>query len=120
MTQDDEEFSEGKQNLKKHLVRERNQKLIKKAKAKLIKVNGALYCEVCTFDFAKVYGTLGENFIEAHHMKPVSEMTDDEKTNIDDLAMVCSNCHSMLHRTKSWIRKEDLKKILISNLSPRL
>lgn len=112
LTQEDDEFIEGKLLLKKHLQRERNPKLIKEAKKAFIAKNGHLYCEVCGFDFKDKYGKLGENFIEAHHTKPISSMIDEEKTKIEDIAMVCSNCHSMIHRKKPWLEKESLKKII--------
>lgn len=112
LTQEDDEFSEGKLLLRKHLQRERNIKLIEIAKKEFIKKHGHLYCEICGFDFSKTYGELGENFIEAHHVKPVSTMQEDEKTKVDDIVMVCSNCHSMIHRKKPWLSAENLSKIL--------
>lgn len=112
LTQEDDEFSEGKILLRKHLQRERNIKLIELSKKKFIEQNGHLYCEVCGFDFAKTYGELGEKFIEAHHIKPVSQMDENEKTSIDDIVMVCSNCHSMIHRKKPWLTIDKIKEIL--------
>ena len=110
LTQEDDEFSEGKILLKKHLSRERNPKLISEAKRNFLKKHSRLFCEVCGFDFVKTYGEIGENFIEAHHIRPVSQMTDGEKTKLEDIVMVCSNCHSMLHRRKPWLTVEQLKK----------
>ncbi|MBR5246521.1 MAG: HNH endonuclease [Clostridia bacterium] len=114
LTQEDDEFSEGKLQLKKHLTKERNPKLISRAKKIFAeKHNNQLYCEICGFNFNEKYASLGDGFIEAHHIKPVSQMEEDEKTKISDLVMVCSNCHSMIHRHKPWLsKKEDLKKIL--------
>lgn len=112
LTQDDYSCPEGRKFLKEHIVRERNATLIVKAKEKFIKSHGHLYCEVCGFDFEKTYGKLGENFIEAHHIKPVSEMNEGEQTKSDDFVMLCSNCHSMIHRKKPWLSKEKLKKLL--------
>lgn len=113
LTTDDDEFCEGKEMLKSHLIRERNQYLITKSKQKFkSEHNGKLFCEVCGFDFSEKYGNLGAGFIEAHHVKPVSEMGRNEKTRIEDIVMLCSNCHSMIHRKKPWITKDNLKKIL--------
>ena len=84
----------------------------KDAKERFIKEHGKLYCEVCGFDFTEKYGELGKSFIEAHHLKPVSELKEGEKTNINDLVMVCSNCHSMIHRHKEKLSRENLKSIL--------
>ena len=71
-----------------------------------------LKCEVCGFDFEKTYGKLGAGYIEVHHKKPVSEgvrMTDLNS----DLAMLCSNCHRMIHRGRDhMLTIEELKKII--------
>lgn len=112
LTQEDDEFVEGKISLKRHLQRERNVKLIRTAKNKFIADHGYLYCEVCGFDFENIYGELGKDFIEAHHLKPISQMKDNEKTKVEDILMVCSNCHSMIHRKKPWLTKGQIKKIL--------
>lgn len=112
LSQDDDEFSEGKLLLKKHLYRERNSRLIAEAKKNFIAKNKHLYCEICGFDFKDKYGDLGKDFIEAHHTKPISSMNDNDKTKIEDIVMVCSNCHSMLHRKKPWLDKDSLKKLI--------
>ena len=82
-----------------HLVRERNNKVVKEAK-RLFKLshNGRLYCEVCGFDFSERYGKIGDGFIEAHHKVEFSKTNGEHEIKPSDFAMVCSNCHSMLHR----------------------
>ena len=74
-----------------------------------------LYCEVCGFDFEEKYGELGKDFIEAHHVKAVSTMRENEKTKIEDIVMVCSNCHSMIHRKKPWLNRSQLIRIIQYN-----
>jgi putative restriction endonuclease len=112
LTEDDIEFPEGKEILKRHVLRERNPRLVFEAKRSFKEKHGKLFCEVCEFVFIDKYGKIGEDFIEAHHIKPISEMTENEKTKISDLVMVCSNCHKMLHRKRPWITKEKLKSLL--------
>lgn len=112
LTTDDINFSEGKKSLKLHIKRERNQELITIAKNKFKEKHGCLYCEICGFNFEKFYGDLGKDFIEAHHLKPVSEMKENDSTKIEDLIMVCSNCHSMIHRKKPWLNLKEIKSIL--------
>lgn len=109
-----EEFPEGKQVLREHLKRERNSKLIDTAKNTFIKNNGSLFCEACLFDFKDKYiNAINIDFIEAHHLKPVSEMSVNETTNINDIVMLCPNCHRMIHRYRPWIKnRKDIKKIL--------
>ena len=101
---------EGEQKLLQHLSRERNSQIVKQAKEFFkIRNNGRLFCEVCGFDFYTQYGDIGDNFIEAHHKKPVSKMISNDFTTINDFIMVCSNCHSMLHVGEEWLTCEDLK-----------
>lgn len=103
---------EGAVIFKLHKLRERNPSLVKKKKSLYYKSFGKLDCEVCHFDFFKMYGTLGEGYIEAHHRTPLSELNGETITSLDDLALVCSNCHNMLHRDISTMSIETLKSIV--------
>jgi 5-methylcytosine-specific restriction enzyme A len=109
------EYEDGKRKLVQHskLERIRNPKLVRDAKKAFKHEKGTLYCEVCAFDFEANYGDRGKDFIEAHHRKPISKIDGQEavKLTIKDLAMVCSNCHRMLHRVP-WLSIDDLKKLL--------
>lgn len=74
-------------------------------KAKVAAALGAapdrkLRCEVpgCGFCFEEVYGELGEDYAHVHHLKALSAGPDDVTTTLDDLAIVCANCHAMIHR----------------------
>lgn len=94
-----EPFHEGGYKLRTHLVRERNNKVVKEAKH-LFKLShdGRLFCEVCGFDFSTLYGKIGNGFIEAHHKVELSSIEGEHEVKTSDFSMVCSNCHSMLHR----------------------
>lgn len=94
-----------------HLRRERNFQLINEAKKLFKKTHGGkLFCEICRFSFEEVYGSIGENFIEAHHIIPVSQMKIDHRTSISELMMLCSNCHRMAHRENGMETLQDIKK----------
>ena len=112
LSDDAESFPEGKQALKKHLIRERNPKLIKRAKEIYKLKYGKLSCQICGFDFEKEYGVIGSDYIEGHHTKPISQMHEGEETKIEDIAMVCANCHRMLHRKRPWLSLEELLKLM--------
>ncbi len=72
-------------------------------------------CSICGFNFLAKYGTIGEKFAEVHHIIPLSEVRGDRATDPSkDLVIVCSNCHSMLHRKKPALLPEDLKKLIMS------
>ncbi|MDD4778867.1 MAG: HNH endonuclease [Fermentimonas sp.] len=114
---DSYEFPEGRLAYRIHRIRERNPEVIRKAKAKFIKLNaGKLFCEACGFDFVAVYGERGINYIEGHHKKLVSEMKEGEKTKIEDISMLCSNCHRMIHK-KPLISVDELSRIIKQNKS---
>ena len=108
---DDNFYYEGKEAFRLHRSRERHGELPKQKKQTVIEKYGSLKCEICRFDFAKVYGTRGDGFIECHHNKPVSDMKGEEKVSINDLSLLCSNCHRIIHRYKPWISVKDLREL---------
>ncbi|MFP9128863.1 HNH endonuclease [Niallia sp. BSM11] len=113
LTEDDTGFVEGKKMLRQHIYKERNPKVIRLAKDKFKKEhNGRLFCEICKFDFFKIYGEIGEEFIEGQHTIPVSEYKEGQITRVEDIAIVCSNCHRMLHRRRPWLTKEKLQELI--------
>lgn len=70
-------------------------------------------CSVCGFDFKKVYGEIGEDFIEVHHTTLVSQMGDNYIVDpIKELFPLCSNCHAMIHRRNPAYTIEELKSII--------
>lgn len=106
------EFPEGREYEMRHKARERNPTLVEKAKAQFRDRYGRLFYEVCFFDFQITYGMAGEGFIEAHHKVPLSELESGAKVRIADLALVCSNCHRILHRRRPWLTISALRKII--------
>jgi len=54
--------------LREHKRVERNRKLAHRAK-----LAHGFICKACGFDFASKYGSIGREFIEAHHLTPLSE-----------------------------------------------
>ena len=105
-------YAEGKKKVYYTTKYERNSKNREAA----IRIHGTK-CMICGFDFEETYGELGKGYIEVHHIKPLSEL--EEEVVIDpekDLICVCSNCHRMLHRFKSYIISvEELKQIVEDN-----
>ena len=81
-----------------------------------IEIHG-LSCVACGFNFEKVYGEWGKDFIEVHHIKPLSTIGEEVATDPEkDLVPVCSNCHRMIHRRKENVLSvEDLRNILLNN-----
>lgn len=67
-----------------------------------IKIHG-LSCMVCGFNFLETYGELGRGFIHVHHISPLSITGEHSVNPKTDLAILCPNCHSMIHREKSRV-----------------
>lgn len=111
---DDEEFPEGRILTRLHKYKERHSEAAKKKKAKVLSEKGELICEACDFNFVKVYGELGDGFSECHHLIPVSELKPGHLTRFEDLAIVCSNCHRMIHKSRPMLSVTELKNIIVS------
>jgi len=86
-----------------------------RAKNECIRLKGC-YCNICGFDFEKVYGQLGKDYIEVHHLIPLGELSIAEDYSgtdpIRDLIPLCSNCHSMIHRRKEPYQPSEIKALL--------
>ncbi|MCH8158118.1 MAG: HNH endonuclease [Nitrospinae bacterium] len=85
---------------------------MKKKKSNFLKRHGKLFCEACGFDYEKTYGGRGVGFIECHHTKPVHTLSPKEKTKLEDLRLLCANCHRMVHAKAPWLSMEELRALL--------
>lgn len=102
--QDDPEYAayEGEQR-RLYVVHRRRESALRKKKlqAAMIEGKGSIICQVprCGFDFKKRYGSLGEGFAHVHHLRPLGDApAEGWKIALKDLAVVCPNCHAMIHR----------------------
>ena len=98
-----------KKQYRLHFRIERNSGVSKKVK----KFKGYI-CEACDFNFVDKYGELGRQFIEAHHLTPIANLDIGQfQINIkNDFAVLCSNCHSMIHRLEDPSDLDQLKQII--------
>ena len=115
--EDDEEeveAIEGRLLYRRHRVRERDARLRKRKIDSALKAFGKLSCEVYGFDFAAFYGERGEGYIECHHIRPLHS-TQESTTRLADLALVCANCHRVIHRSPPWPSPAELR----AELKPR-
>lgn len=82
--------------LRLHKRIERNAKL-----AKDVKKHHGYHCQICSINFEAIYGEIGKEYIEAHHLTPLASVKG-KKVVLDpvkDFAVLCSNCHRMIHRS---------------------
>ncbi len=107
---DDETSWEEKKKFRWHRRAERDRKLAQRAK-----LHHGYRCQVCAFDFLEHYGDRGFEYIEAHHIVPFAELVNSpEPAILDyrcDFAVVCANCHRMLHR-KPLLKPAALKALM--------
>jgi len=70
-------------------------------------------CVVCGFNFAEVYGEVGEGFIHVHHLKQLADIGDKYEVNpVSDLRPVCPNCHAIIHKANPPYSIEEVKRFL--------
>lgn len=101
---------EGNPRLVAHLRRERSSVIVKAKKEATQQAMGKLCCEACGFDFKDVYGEFGDGFCEVHHIQPLSKADGVVRTELKDLAIVCSNCHRVIHRSDPMLSILNLSK----------
>jgi 5-methylcytosine-specific restriction endonuclease McrA len=105
-----EEYAEGQRKLRETYFFARNPKLVKEAKE-----HYGYTWQICGFNFEEKYGSLGIEYIECHHLIPLSERAEEEwegdnLTNISQVTVLCSNCHRMVHRKKPALGLDKVKK----------
>lgn len=108
----DVEFSESRRLKGETYFFIRNRKLAEQAK-----IRDEFRCVACGFQYKSKYGELGDEFIEAHHVNPLSERdetewTDELRTALDEVVSLCANCHRMVHRRRPALKVEELQRIL--------
>lgn len=104
--------SEGGLRLVSHLRRERKRAVVEAKKVAVLSSTGRLSCEVCGFDFSAVYGSIGEGFSEVHHLSPLSASAESVTTTLADLAVLCSNCHRIIHRSDPMLSVAELSAVV--------
>jgi len=109
--EDEADATEGRLLYRRHRLRERDPKIVKRKKAAVLKSTGRLACEACDLDFGERYGQRGEGFIECHHTQPLAE-SGETVTRLDDLVLLCSNCHRMVHLRRPMLSRDDLRSAL--------
>jgi hypothetical protein len=100
-------FEEGQRLISEVTVSVRNPKLVAAAKA-----HYGFRCQVCDFSFEEKYGGLGKGFIEVHHLIPLAANQNRRANTVEDVRVLCANCHRMIHRKAKSIGLDELKRQL--------
>lgn len=89
------EASEGEVLTRVHRIRERKRGFRSRVIQRVEKAHGNIVCEACRQE-AMTAGQAGYAMFEAHHLVPLSEAAT-AVTRLDDLALLCANCHRLIH-----------------------
>ena len=100
--------TEGRRRLVLHLQRERSQTVVRNKK----KQASSLDCEVCGFSFERAYGSAASEYCEVHHILPLSEVEHTIRTRMEDLAILCANCHRVVHLHNPPYTLEEVRSML--------
>lgn len=68
--------------------------------AAMQRANGV--CEGCGTDFGTYAGKLGRRCLVVHHTKQLGDTDEPRWTKASDLAVVCANCHMIIHADRRW------------------
>jgi predicted HNH restriction endonuclease len=82
-------------------------------RAAAIQIHGTT-CQACGFNFQQFYGSHGQDYIEVHHLQPLASYKSSIKIDpATDLAVLCANCHRMIHRhPQSPLTLEQLRHLI--------
>jgi len=70
-------------------------------------------CQICGFDFAKVYGKDFEGKIQVHHIRSIASIGNEYEVDpIKDLIPICPNCHLIAHCKQPPYKPEEIRKLL--------
>jgi hypothetical protein len=99
---------EGTQTEMKLMVRSRSRRLRDAA----LESSGGI-CAVCECDFSRLLAGRGVRVLQVHHLKQLSATGRPAVTSLKDLAVVCSNCHLLIHLdAKRALSVVELKRML--------
>jgi len=108
---------EGRLLTRIHVYKERDRGLVKRAKDYYRRMNGGkLTCEACGKVPVDLYGQAGERIIEAHHKTPIEELQPDSETTTADLAMVCADCHRVIHSRKPCLTIQEVRDLIAGHV----
>jgi predicted HNH restriction endonuclease len=103
------EAPEGRLLTRLHRERERDRRLVEAKKKQALRNHGRLFCEACGLAPELTFGNRGRAVIECHHSKPLHTLVEGDTTRLDDLVLVCANCHRLIHGGKPWLTLDDLR-----------
>lgn len=108
---DEADVPEGAVLYRLHRARERDRTIVRKKKEAVLRAGDPLACEGCGIVFSEFYGPKADGYIEVHHRIPL-HVSGPTRTRLSDLALLCANCHRVVHFVRPWLSVEDLRKLV--------
>jgi predicted HNH restriction endonuclease len=67
-------------------------------------------CAVCEVDYSKIFNGKGVRVLQVHHNHQLGHLDKPRLNSLDDLSVVCANCHALIHmNTKKALAVKVLK-----------
>jgi hypothetical protein len=98
-----------------HLQRERDPAIVKAKRNAARLPDGRLPCEACGFVARDQYSGIDGDLCEVHHRQPLAAAVATVATSLEDLAILCPNCHRAIHRTDPLMSVEDFRSRFFHN-----
>lgn len=108
---DEDGALEGRLLMRRHRLRERDPRVVRRRRNQFIAAHGRLFCEACDLDPIAMYGARGPAVIECHHTRPLSD-GGERRTRLEDLMLLCANCHRVVHRATPWLDADALRALV--------
>jgi predicted HNH restriction endonuclease len=89
---------EGDRKFVLHQQIERDKKLRDAKIRDFVERHGRVFCEICSFSFSDTYSFLADDIIQVHHQTPLGLLDKSTRTTLNDLMLICANCHFAIHQ----------------------
>lgn len=109
ITESDLVAIEGDPRMYFHLRRERDPAISQAKRHAVMVTHGKLSCESCGFWTQDSFPGLDAELCEIHHRLPLAFASEPVKTSLNDLAVLCPNCHRAIHRTMPLMSVEEFR-----------
>lgn len=102
---------EGEPRMFLHLRRERDPGIVRAKRAAARNFQGQLECEACGFVAQNAYPlALSGDLCEVHHRYPLGDLGGESReTRLEDLAILCPNCHRAIHQTRPMMTVDEFR-----------
>jgi hypothetical protein len=83
------------------------------------KKHWGLKCCCCGFDFEQFYGSVAKGLAIVHHLELFPNANDTRReATVEDVRVVCANCHYVIHVQNPPIEVDDLKLLISKEWTP--